>query len=72
MARLFYAKISSVQSAKRTADVAIPERENQVFRKVPILATVTTLPEPGDMVAVLIEEEDGQPGKGVILGKMWR
>lgn len=71
MARLFYAKISSVQYQKGTADVALPERENQVLKGIPFLSNYYEMPEPGDLVAAIIEEEDGQPGKGVILGKLY-
>lgn len=71
MATLFYAKISSINYAEATANVALPDRENQVIQKVPFLSMFYEMPKPGDTVAVIFEEMGGQIGKGVILGNIF-
>ncbi len=71
MATLFYGKISSLNYKAGTADVSLPDRENQVIQEVPFLSMFYEMPRPGDTVAVLFEEVSGQIGKGVILGKIF-
>jgi phage baseplate assembly protein gpV len=71
MAELFYAKISSINYKKGTADVTLQDREDQVIENVPFLAGFYEMPEPGDVVAAIFEDMDGQIGKGVILGSMF-
>jgi hypothetical protein len=71
MAELFYAKISSINYKKGTADVALQDREDQVIENVPFLAGWYEMPEPGDVAAAIFEDMDGQIGKGVILGPMF-
>lgn len=71
MATLFYGKISTVNYESGTANIALPDRENQIIQDVPFLSTEYYMPESGDMVAVIFEEIDGQIGKGVILGKIF-
>ncbi len=70
MAALFYGKISSVNYQTGTANVTLPDRENQVIQGVPFLAMCCEMPSPGETVATLFEEVNGQIGKGVILGKL--
>lgn len=71
MASLFYGKISAINYGAGTAGITLPDRENQVIQDVPFLAMIYEMPKPGDTVAVLFEEERGQIGKGVILGKIF-
>lgn len=71
MAELFYAKISSIAYQKGTANVTLPDREDQVIENVPFLAGYYEMPKPGDTVAAIFEDENGQIGKGVILGSMF-
>ncbi len=71
MATLFYGKISTVNYESGTANIALPDRENQIIQDVPFLASEYYMPGSGDMVAVIFEEIDGQIGKGVILGKIF-
>lgn len=71
MVVLFYGKVSSINYAAGTADIALQEKENQIIREVPFLAMCYEMPSPGDVVAVLFEEIDGQIGKGVVLGKLF-
>lgn len=71
MVTLFYAKISSIEYALGTANIALQERENQVIEGVPFLATYYEMPKPGEVIVVLFEEINGQIGKGVILGKLF-
>lgn len=71
MATLFYGKISTVNYGSGTADIALPDRENQVIQDVPFLSSEYYMPGSGDIVAVIFEEIDGQIGKGVILGKIF-
>lgn len=70
MATLFFAKISSLNKKKGTADITLTDRENQVVTQIPIVRTQESLPAPGSMVAVLLEETAGRIEKGVILGKI--
>ncbi len=70
MATLFFAKISSLNKKKGTADITLTDRENQVVPQIPIVRTQESLPAPGSMVAVLLEETAGRIEKGVILGKI--
>lgn len=71
MATLFYGKISSVNYGSGTASITLPDRENQVIEAVPFLAMFYEMPKPGDTVAALFEELNGQIGKGVVLGKIF-
>ncbi|MBE5917819.1 MAG: hypothetical protein E7273_13375 [Pseudobutyrivibrio ruminis] len=71
MATLFYATISSVNTGSGTANVTLQDRENAVVSAVPFLSTVYEMPNPGDTVAAIFEEVNGQIGKGVILGKIF-
>lgn len=71
MTVLFYGKISSIDYAAGTADIALQERENQVIQKVPFLSMCYEMPKTGDVVAALFEEIDGQIGKGVVLGRLF-
>lgn len=71
MTTLFYGKISTVNYESGTANIALPDRENQIIQDVPFLASEYYMPGSGDMVAVIFEEIDGQIGKGVILGKIF-
>lgn len=71
MATLFYGKISTVNYGSGTADIALPDRENQVIQDVPFFSSEYYMPGSGDIVAVIFEEIDGQIGKGVILGKIF-
>lgn len=71
MAVLFYGKISSVNYGAGTANVALPDRENQVIQTVPFLSMFYEMPSPGETVAVIFEELNGQLGRGVILGKIY-
>lgn len=75
-ASLYYAKISSVNKSGGTASVCLPDRENQVVSAVPFLDALAAvpngggIPKPGDTVAAIFEELNGQIVKGVILGKI--
>lgn len=71
MATLFYGTISTVNYERGTANITLPDRENQIITDVPFLSSEYIMPGSGDMVAVIFEEIDGQIGKGVILGKMY-
>lgn len=71
MATLFYAKISSVNYQAGTANVTLQDREDQVIREVPFLSAFYEMPKPGETVAVIFEEDNGQIGKGVILGRVF-
>lgn len=71
MATLFYGSISTINYGAGTASIALPDRESQIISDVPFLAAFYEMPKPGDVVAVLFEEINGQIGKGVILGKMF-
>lgn len=71
MATLFYGRISTVNYEGGMADIALPDRENQVIQNVPFLSAFYEMPKSGDIVAVLFEDIDGQIGKGIILGKMY-
>ncbi|MGN0338663.1 MAG: hypothetical protein ACI4EE_14310 [Lachnospiraceae bacterium] len=71
MATLFYAKISSVNYSEGTANVTLADREDQVISAVPFLSMFYEMPKPGDTVAALFEENGGQIGKGVVLGKIF-
>lgn len=71
MATLFYGSISTVNYEGGTADITLPDRENQIIQNVPFLAAFYEMPMSGDIVAVLFEDIDGQIGKGIILGKMF-
>lgn len=71
MATLFYGKISSINYGSGTAGVTLQDKEDQVIQDVPFLAMFYEMPHPGDTVAVLFEEIDGQIDKGVILGKIF-
>lgn len=71
MATLFYGKISSINYAAGTADIALQDREDQVIQRVPFLSMFYEMPKPGETVAALFEELNGQIGKGVVLGKIF-
>lgn len=71
MVTLFYGKISSIDYKSGMADITLQERENQVIQGVPFLSMVYEMPKPGEIVAVLFEELDGQIGKGVVLGRLF-
>lgn len=71
MVALFYGKISSIDYAAGAANIALQERENQVIQGVPFLSMCYEMPKPGDVVAALFEEIDGQIGKGIVLGKLF-
>lgn len=71
MATLFYAKISSVNYEKGTANVSLQDREDQVIKAVPFLSMFYEMPRPGDTVAALFEEKRGQIEKGLILGRIF-
>jgi hypothetical protein len=71
MATLLYASISSTDYAAGTASVSIPDREGQVIKAVPFIATCYDMPSPGDTVAAVFEEVGGELGKGVILGRIF-
>ncbi|MCM1058309.1 MAG: hypothetical protein NC517_11990 [Firmicutes bacterium] len=71
MVSLFYGKISAINYKSGTAGVTLADRENQVIQDVPFLSMFYEMPRQGDTVAVLLEEERGQIGKGVILGKIF-
>ena len=71
MAILFYGKISSINYGGGTANVTLQDRENQVIQGVPFLSMFYEMPKPGDVVAAIFEDLNGQIGKGVILGKIF-
>lgn len=71
MAELYFCRISSVNYANGTADITIPDRENQVITEIPFLAWYYEMPDAGDLVAALFENSDGKIGKGVVLGKIF-
>lgn len=71
MVTLFYGRISSIDYDSGMADVALQERENQVIPGVPFLSMYYEMPQPGDVVATLFEEIDGQIGKGIVLGRLF-
>ena len=71
MAELYYCKISSVNYASGTADVTIPDHENQVVTTVPFLAWAYDMPNAGDLVAAIFKKTGGRIGRGVILGKIF-
>ena len=71
MVTLFYGKISSIDYKSGMADITLQERENQVIQGAPFLSMVYEMPKPGEIVAVLFEELDGQIGKGVVLGRLF-
>ncbi|MBO5032150.1 MAG: phage baseplate assembly protein V [Lachnospiraceae bacterium] len=71
MATLFYGIISSINYSSGTANITLQDRENQVIQGVPFLSAYYEMPRPGETVAVLFEELNGQIGKGVILGTLF-
>lgn len=71
MTELFYGKVSSVNYSSGSANITLQDRENQVIQGVPFLSMFYEMPKPGDVVAVLFEDIDGQLGKGVVLGKIF-
>lgn len=71
MAKLYYARISSVNYKKGTASIAIEERENQVIEDIPFMADTYEMPKPKERVAVLLEYLNGDVDKGVILGPIY-
>ena len=71
MARLYFAKISAINYDAGTADISIMEHESQVINDVPFLADAYEMPKIKDTVAVLIESENGNMDKGVIIGPVF-
>lgn len=71
MATLFYAQVSTLDYAGGTASICIPDRESQIIHRVPFLSAAYEMPKPGETVAVIFEEINGQLDKGVILGRIY-
>ena len=71
MAKLYYARISSVNYKKGTASISIEEHENQVIENIPFMANTYEMPKTKERVAVLLEYLNGDVDKGVILGPIY-
>lgn len=71
MAELFYCKISKINYSLGMADLVIEDREGQIIPGVPFLAREYDMPEVGDMVAAIMNDDAGKIGRGVVLGKIF-
>ncbi len=69
--KLFYCKIVSVNYKSGTVKIVIPDADGQVLEDVSLLAWNYHMPQEGDTVAVLAEENNGEIEKALVLGPVY-